>query len=57
MATRDDVLHLSILIRDPKSGKELNSVRIRSGQVRTHYRHYLPTYLLGMIRNFELLPV
>lgn len=32
-ATKEDILPLSIPVRDPKSGKEINSVRIRAGQV------------------------
>ncbi|KAG8890003.1 hypothetical protein FRB98_001438 [Tulasnella sp. 332] len=32
VAIKDDVLPLSIPVRDPKSGKELNSVTIRAGQ-------------------------
>ncbi|KAG8862256.1 hypothetical protein FRB96_001835 [Tulasnella sp. 330] len=33
VAIKDDVLPLSIPVRDPKSGKELNSVTIRAGQL------------------------
>ncbi|KAG8882510.1 hypothetical protein FRB97_008136 [Tulasnella sp. 331] len=33
VALQDDILPLSVPVKDPKSGKEINSVRIRAGQV------------------------